>query len=407
MQIKKQKKWRVLSGNFLEFYEFTLFSALIPIIAPLLFASKELIQSYTSGYLFLLIAFLARPIGAVFFGYIGDQYGRKKALLWTILMMSVATFGLGLLPEKNPTIIVYFLLAVLRLLQGFSAGGEYFGAGLLIVENHSRKETYFNGSLLTAFGLLGASTASFAAASLVLMEKAIEYWRLLFIIGGLVGFILFFFRVTLQETHQPVRNSQTWKTLFLNYKRPLFFTIIIGGLMNVPFQMITSFINTYFIAIGAYSKPTLMITNACIILFCAFVTVCFGNLSKKRNPLFMMLTASGGMALLGVPLYWLLETKNFYAFVGAEMILIMLSQLFVAPAFGVLTQIYPVELRYRGMAIGVSTGLALFGGGAPYISVFLITQTGISWMPGVYLTILAAITYICVLNIGLRYKLKI
>ena len=117
---KIKSNFSVLFGNFLEFYNFTLFAVLLPIIAPVLFPSENILNSFTSGYIFLAIGFFARPAGTVIFGYISDLYSRKISLIITILTMSCATFGIGLLPGSIVGGFSFVILASFRFLQGLS-----------------------------------------------------------------------------------------------------------------------------------------------------------------------------------------------------------------------------------------------------------------------------------------------
>lgn len=395
----------ILLGNFLEFYDFTLFAALLPVIAPLFFPSKEIVDSFISGYIFLGIAFLARPLGALFFGYIGDYYSRKKALILAILMMSIATLGIGILPVYR-TIGTYSLafLALCRMLQGLSAGGEYSGAGLTLTENVQKENPFLKGALLTASGLLGAFVASIVSALTSMNFLPKESWRILFLIGGCIGFITLWFRLSMEDTgsRQKLRGNPVISGLSLirQYKFPFFCSISFGALMNIPFYLITGFINTYFVATGVYARTTLMFINAFVVLFFAIVTLLFGLMSTRIKALKMMFYASLGMSLFAWPFFFLVNTGSLFSFILAELTLVLLSQMFVAPAFTVMTTLFPYAIRYRGIAIGASLGMAFLGGSTPYISAHLIRYTGFAWSPAVYLCLISSVTCVFVMMIG-------
>ncbi len=400
-----RKDFPILLGNFLEFYDFTLFAALLPIIAPILFPSKEMVDSFISGYVFLAIGFLARPMGAILFGYIGDHYSRKTALILAILLMSLATFGIGILPTYN-AIGVYALviLALCRILQGLSAGGEYSGAGLTLTENAYKDSPFLKGAILTASGLLGAFVASTVSAMTSMAFFPKESWRILFLMGGCIGLVTLWFRLSMKET-RPVQHTTTphtvpWSSLLKKYKVPFLCSISFGALMNVPFYLITGFINTYFVATGTYARTTLMLMNAFVVLFCAIVTVLFGLLSKRRDPLKMMFYASLGMSLFSFPFFFLVHTSSFICFIAAELVLILLSQMFVAPAFATMASLFPYAIRYRGVAIGASFGLAFLGGSTPYISAHLIRYTGLAWSPAFYLCLISTLACASVMMIS-------
>lgn len=409
------KKFAILLGNFLEFYDFTLFAYLLPIISPGFFPSKDLVDSLTIGYLFLAVGFFSRPLGAFILGYIGDHYGRKMAIIIAILLMSISTTAIGILPSSDHIgMCALFVLAFCRILQGISAGGEYSGAGLLLVENTKKQDQFINGAILTSSGLCGAFVAALVSAVVNTAFFPKESWRILFFIGGIIGFITLWFRVCLKE-ESPVKNNADLvgiASVFKHHGRALLCTIIFGALMNVPFQMVTGFINTYFTATGLYNKTSLMLVNAFVILFCAIVTIGFGLLSRRLNPIKMMTYASLGMALFSVPFFILIQLKSLFIFIVSEILLILLSQLFVAPAFAVMSDLFPYNVRYRGIAIGNCLGLAFLGGLTPYISSNLIKITGISWSPGFYLLIISTLGFCAVIlsqklsNNNLDSKLK-
>ncbi len=397
-----RKDFPILLGNFLEFYDFTLFAALLPIISPILFPSKEIIDSFISGYLFLGIAFLARPLGATFFGYIGDHYSRKTALILSILMMSLATCGIGLLPTYN-SIGNYALvfLALCRLLQGLSAGGEYSGAALTLTEGVHKNILFSRGAILSASGVFGAFVALIVSAMISLSFFPKESWRMLFLMGGCIGLTALWFRLSMVDT-RPAQNATTakaipWLSLLKAYKVPFLCSISFGALMNVPFYLIMGFINTYFVATGTYARTTLMLVNALVILLSAIMLVLFGLLSRRVDPLKMMFYASLGMMLFSFPFFFLVNTGSLVYFIVAQLIFILLAQMFAAPAFGVMAFLFPYAIRYRGVAIGESIALAFLGGSTPYISAHLIRYTGLAWSPAFYLCLVSISGFIAVM----------
>lgn len=403
------KYWALLLGNFLEFYDFTLFAMLLPIIAPLLFPTQEIRDAFISGYIFLAIGFLARPLGAVLFGYIGDRYSRRKALIVSILMMSMAMIGIGVLPNYE-TIGAYslVLLVLCRILQGLSAGGEYSGAGLLMIENSRKENRFLHGSILTSSGLLGAFTAALIASVVSLNFFPKESWRILFLMGGGVGLVTLWLRLATAEELSVLARSKreslnhiSWSALLKEYRVPFLCTIGLSALMNVPFYLVTGFINTYFIATGAYAKTTLMFITAFVILFCAILIVGFGFLSKRFHPQKMMLAASFGITLFSFPFFLLVESNSFPFFIFAELTIILLAMAFAAPATATMTQLFPYAIRYRGVAVGDCIGLAFLGGSTPYISANLVKYTGLSWSPAFYLCLIGFMGFISV-NIAMK-----
>jgi MHS family proline/betaine transporter-like MFS transporter len=323
--------------------------------------------------------------------------------------MSISTFGISFLPvNSSGGIYIYLILACLRIIQGLSAGGEYSGAGLLLIEGERPQAQILNGAILTSTALLGAFAASMAAAIITFPIFPAYSWRVLFFFGGLIGFLTLWLRISIDElkdeAEENKKTKHSWALIFTKHKTALLYTIVCGAMMNVPFQMVSGFINTYFVAIGEYSKTSLMFINAMVVLFCAIVTISLGFFLRRFNPLKVMIFASGSMALFAFPFFMLIEAQSLYLFITAELVLILLSQIFVAPAFMVIAKLFPYELRYRGVAIGNCLGLAFLGGSTPYISSFLISATNISWAPASYLFLISFITFNS--SWAIRQKLK-
>ena len=149
-------------GNMLEFYSFTLFSLFLPTLLPLFFPSTDYFASLLSGYLVLAVGFFAYPLGSLLFGYIGDQYGRKIALIISISLMAITTYLIGVLPTyEQAGFFSPLALSCCRIIQGVCAGGEAIRAGVLVVEHANKgSNTCFLGSIPAAFGTMGALQAS-------------------------------------------------------------------------------------------------------------------------------------------------------------------------------------------------------------------------------------------------------
>ncbi|HEY2828461.1 MAG TPA: MFS transporter, partial [Pirellulales bacterium] len=122
-------------GNVMEWYDFALFGFMAPILSPLFFPSQDRFAGLLATYGVFAIGFLMRPLGGIFFGHIGDRLGRKKALLWSILLMALPTTLLGLLPTYAQVgLLAPLLLTLIRMLQGLSVGGEYVGSTTFLGE---------------------------------------------------------------------------------------------------------------------------------------------------------------------------------------------------------------------------------------------------------------------------------
>jgi MHS family proline/betaine transporter-like MFS transporter len=395
------RKYATLAGNVLEIYNFALFTFLLPTISVQLFPAHSTIAAFTFSYIILSLGSWARLLGAILFGYLGDYCSREKALIISVLMMSFASIGIGLLPSA--TIIGIYapiFLGVLRMLQGLSAGGEYSGAGLLLTEN--KKETAFWGSaILLASGLGGSFLASLMVAIISLEWFPTTSWRVLFLLGGIGLFVLGLY-LTLykpQTNKSKLHFPLPWSTLYTRYKFSFFCTISFSA-MGAFLSFINGFMNTYLIATDKYAKTPLMFLNAFLVLICVGVNILCGALTKRFNPLKLMLCANLGIVFFIGIFFLLVSRQSFLPFVLAELILSILTGLFLAPSFAVKAQLFPYEIRYRGVALGTCIGSAI-AWTTPYVSARLIQYTGFSWAPVFFLSaisILGLVTMVLVIT---------
>jgi len=179
-------------GNVLEWYDFALYGYLATIFAGQFFPSEDPLTSLIGAYAVFAIGFLARPLGGVIYGHIGDRFGRRRLLTLSVVLMGVPTFLLGLLPTyASVGILAPILLVALRFIQGISTGGEFVGSIVFLVEHAPQKRRAFFGSLanLGALigGLLGAGVAWLMTALLPSAELYDWGWRLPFLSGIIVA----------------------------------------------------------------------------------------------------------------------------------------------------------------------------------------------------------------------------
>lgn len=221
-------------GTILEWYDFSLFAFFTPVIAPLYFPHENKLTALMLTYAIFAIGFLVRPLGAIFFGHLGDRIGRKKTLVLSILMMSVATCCIGLLPTYAQIgLAAPILLIILRIFQGLSVGGESTGAVLFVVESYSHKHLGLISATLWSMTGIGMLLGS-SIGTLTLQFPHHEFiWRIPFLLGIFTGIIGYFLRQRLPESFlfQQAENHQKLVRFPLliaitTYRKELF--IIIG-----------------------------------------------------------------------------------------------------------------------------------------------------------------------------------
>ncbi|MBY0273563.1 MAG: MFS transporter [Alphaproteobacteria bacterium] len=389
-------------GNLLEMYSFSLFAMLLPTLTPLFFPLSDPFAALFLAYSVFSVGFLAYPLGALLFGYMGDRYGRRFALSLSLLGMALGTFCIGLLPSYATLgIISPFLLACFRFIQGICAGGECMGSGIFLIESTSAKNSGFFGSLVAASGTFGALYASIVSVIFVSSIMPSWAWRIPFIVSIFIGGVGLYLRSTLEESSSfknsfSKTNYSPIKEVFRHHFIPLLCAVGIGALGTVPFYLTIGFLNSYLVFLNIITIQHSESLNFILLLFCVLTMPFVGYLADKVGHVKIMVLSALLSLMYAYPFFCIVYTDSFFTIVFAELLFLALSQLFVAPLNAFMSQLFPVRARYTGAAFGYCMGMALFGGTAPYISLSLINWLGTTRAPFLYVMFICLIGLISV-----------
>ena len=396
-------------GNAVEWFDYGIYAYGVTYISAALFPG-DMEDAVLFALATFAISFLVRPLGGLFWGPLGDRIGRKSVLAMTILLMAGATFAVGLIPSYAsigfwaPT-----LLIILRMLQGFSTGGEYGGAATFMAEYAPDDRRGFYGSFLE-FGTLAGF--SFGAAlmlgySLHLGDQAMHEWgwRIPFLIAGPIGLIGMYVRSKMEDTpifREEMESAERREPpgiaiLLRDHWRPL---LVVGGLvvaLNVVNYSLLSYMPTYLQRrIGLSNEEALLVPIIGMVFMMLFLPFA-GALSDRVGRRAMWRWSLVGLLLAVVPLYMLIGT----GFAGALIGFMALGLLYVpqlATISATFPAMFPTAVRFAGFAIAYNVSTSLFGGTAPMIGSGLITLTGDPLMPAYYMMLaclvgLAALRY--------------
>ncbi|MDQ0211597.1 MFS transporter [Arthrobacter bambusae] len=377
-------------GSALEYYDFFIFgSAAALIFGKLFFApgpSAMLLSFATVG-----VAYVARPLGAVICGHLGDKFGRKKVLLLTLLLMGTSTFLVGCLPTYNEVgMAAPILIVVLRLVQGLSAGGESPGSSSLTLEHApDRKRGFYTSWTMSGimFGIVLSTLVFIPVASMPESQLFDWGWRIPFLASAIVTIIAFVLRRLLEEPpvfEEVKENAEVVKIPLVTLFRHHWVTVIRITAMSL-FTIINTILNvfalSYATSVVGVDKGIMLTVIAVANLTAVAMGPLAGILSDRigRKPVFL-----SGLVLQIVMVY------VFFAALSASNIpLIFLTGiLLIGVAYTGANSIYPayfpeqfpVKVRYSGMAISLMFGL-LLAGFAPVISELLIGGDKANWVP--------------------------
>jgi len=378
----------------LEWYDFAVYAFLATVLARKFFPNGDELSALLATFAVFGVGFVVRPLGGIIIGRLGDRRGRKIALSTTIVLMASGTVMIGLLPSYQALGVgASALLVAARLVQGFSAGGEWGSSTAFIVEWAPPQRRGLFGSLQQASVAVGFLLGSLTAASLStwLTPAAFEAWgwRLPFLFGGLLGPVGLYMRRNIEETppfkaaiqqdakHGVASGPRGWRLA----ARAFGFTV----LWTIAYYIFLSYMPTFLQKHAGLDRTQALWSNTAALLVLVVAVPAAGALSDRigRKPL--LLASCAAFVLLPYPLFAaLLSTPTLATVMGVQVLFALAIALFSGPGPAAIAEIFPTRMRSTWMSIGYSLAAALFGGFAPYVATWLIASTGSPLAPICY-----------------------
>lgn len=385
-------------GNALEFYDFTICGVFISTLSRIYFPSIDPTLSLFASFFAFSAAFWTRPFGAYVFGYIGDCFGRKKALTLSVTLMGLPTFFIGILPGYEVLGIAAPLILILcRMVQGLCTGGEYNGAAIFALEHAEGRQPGFVSGFISASCVLGAITATIAGFLVSLSFMPSWAWRVPFLFGAVVSVVGYYVRRACSESPEYVGLKESTKnqpilTVFRESKVPFLVNIVAGGMNGVLSYTLFAFLNVYLSRyVQIPIEKSLFLNIFGLIAFMAFCPV-FGSLSDKLTPRRSILLSLGLVFCLSFLSFTLLQSPQFYSLILGQILLGALVASFVGPSHAFMQTLFPAKTRYTGVAISFCIGMAITGGSTPMLLTYLIDASQNLYVPAFLLMGYAAFT---------------
>ena len=399
-------------GNATEWFDYGIYAYGVTYISAAIFPGDT--ESATLlALMTFAVSFLVRPLGGLVWGPLGDRIGRRSVLAITILMMSGATLCVGLVPSYAAIgFWAPVLMVLLRMIQGFSTGGEYGGAATFMAEYAPCRRRGFFGSFLEFGTLAGFSLGALLMLgfSLVLSDDQMSTWgwRLPFLVAAPLGLVGVYLRSRLEDTpifreleesgEKEERTATQFKDLIAGYWGPI---LRLGGVvvaLNVVNYTLLSYMPTYLEqSIGLSSSMSLVVPIIGMLAMMAFLPLA-GGLSDRvgRKPLWWFSLV--GLFVAGVPMFMLMGTNVTGAIIGFAVLgLLYVPQL--ATISATFPAMFPTHVRYAGFAIAYNVSTSLFGGTAPAINEWLVGKTGDNLVPAYYMMAACVIGAIALIKV--------
>jgi MHS family proline/betaine transporter-like MFS transporter len=383
------------AGTFVEYFDLVSFGALASVMSDVFFPSSDKTVGLLSAFAVFALAYLARPLGGIIWGPIGDRIGRKRTLAMIIIVMTVATVLSGLLPGyQSVGLWAPFLLVTLRFIQGLSAGGEIPGAAIFIGEfsnNYNRAyRTSFLALSLTVAQILALMLAALLTSVLSPEEMKSWGWRIPFLLALPIGSVGLYIRSKLEETpifehieqigaksRSPLKAITSNRAGWNMIGRATLFSLPV----QVPGFILLTFMPTYLTRSAGFSseQSLIMVTIASLVLL--IIQPIGGWLSDRYGRRFMLFTVSALTLLISYPAFAFIQAGG--------CVLPGLGLIFIAIVHGLGTgtqlapvlESFPTKIRYTGFALSLGLIVALLAGNTAYVAQWLIATTGNLYSP--------------------------
>ncbi|WP_418381633.1 MFS transporter, partial [Adlercreutzia sp.] len=389
-------------GNFIEWFDYATYTYFAITIGAVFFPESG-VNSTLMAFAVFALSFIFRPLGAVFWGNMGDKKGRKWSLSISIFLMSGAAFLIGCLPSFAAIGIASpVLLLVLRSVQGFSAAGEYSGAAVFLAEYAPADKRGRYCSLVpasTATGLFVGSTVALVLKSVLPEAALIEWgWRIPFLMAGPLGYIAHFIRTRLEDSpafhemeHEKKEVDRPSRLVFKKYRRRLLSSIAATMVNSVGFYLVLTYLPTYLTSYTTMGASEAQLATDIALVTYIFIIFGAGRLSDRVGRRRMLLGACATFIVLSIPCFLMLGTASLPIVIVAELIMCVTLSLNDANIACYQAEMFPTEVRYTGAALGSNIAYVVFGGTASFVATALIDATGNGLMPAFYMMAISAV----------------
>lgn len=396
---------RGIVGNVMEWYDFSLYGYMVPIISMLFFPGDDPLLSILSAFAVFAVGFFMRPLGGLLFGHLGDVRGRKITLYLSLVMMGTSTTLMGLLPvHATVGILAPVLLVLLRVLQGISVGGEFSSSVTYLVEQAPQEHRGFFGSManIGSMGgmLLGALVAT---GAITLLPDTMLYdwgWRPPFLLSGVLAVIGIRSTTKLPETHMYLREKRhehvlPLRSTFREGKREMLagilFSMGYAVLFYIPLVYMPTYLNSVLGMKNDLSLQVTVVVTILLIILLPLMAMLSDHFIRRRT---MLLIAFGAALLLTIPLFLSIQGLDVTTILLAELLFAVIIGVPLAIAPSTFVEMFPTEYRLTAYSVIYNVGLGIFGGSAPLISTWLIEVTGDVLAPAYYLCVMLAISIV-------------
>lgn len=400
------------SGNVLEWFDFTVYGFLAPIIGKAFFPADDPVASTLSAFAALAAGYLARPLGSVIFGHVGDRIGRKTALIVSVVMMGVASLAIAVLPTYQTIgLAAPAILVLIRIIQGFAVSGEYTSSGVLVVELAPPGRQHTAGSTIAFAMMIGCMIGSGvpAGVSAVLTEAQMADWgwRIPFAFGALVALTSLVLRLGLMESlpdpDEDVKELPVI-TVFRDHWRAVCRILILLAPIMILYFVIFVYASSFLTAQMHDPSSTLLEFSTANLLVAALLVPPIGWIADKVGSRPVFFVGAVLMIVTAIPFWSMMQSENLDVVFWGQMGFSAINSAGWALSVSTLATMLPAAVRCSGVSVAYNTGAAVFGGCTPLILTYLFTRTGDDFLPAYYVLITAILSLVVIIGMPSRER---
>ncbi|WP_341317893.1 MFS transporter [Paraburkholderia sp. IMGN_8] len=389
-------------GGALEFYDFVVYGVFAQFIGAAFFSMLDPMMSLVMSFAVFAIGYLSRPVGGAVLSWFGDRYGRRRVFIVSVIVVSLSTIGMGLVPTYSSWgLAATFTMIGLRLIQGFCLGGELPGSITYVVETVPRRAGYVCGIVFFCVNsgvLLAASMNLFVHSALAPSQVPIYGWRIAFVFGGLVGLLGFWLRRKLEETPEfaemkHLASKHPFAELWREHWRAVVLGIATTAATAGYNGLLFAHMPAYLDKVLRYDPHTVAVAQNVALATASLGILIVGYIGDSMPRRYLMRAGALVLVVLSMPFYATLVAH------GMDLIVLMLlgglgAALINGTFACIIADMFPTRVRFSGIAITFNLSFTIFSGTAPLIGTWLIGKTGSSAAPAYFMIACAALTFV-------------
>lgn len=385
-----------LVGNTIDHFDTALYGFFAPIIAPLIFPDGSFVTALIKTYGLMSLSVVTRPAGAWFFGKWGTRFGTKLTLSWSLSGLGLVTLAMGLLPTYDDVgEIAPFILAILRLAQGFFGAGESTIAPFFVLQWGEKKRRGFIDSIYGSTTVLGELLASFAALLVYSSTNSDLLWRLPFLLGASAALVSVYLRVRMNDYDEIVKPTPfDFLPTIRRMHMPFIKVIAVSGMSYITYALPFVFFNGFIPEITNITYSEMMAWNTGLLALDMILAPAFGWVSDRVSHGRFMALMALLLTTVALPLFMTLEGAGLMWITCVRMTVALIGLGFCAPLHAWFMTQFPGSERYLLTGLAYAIGSQLFGRSTPAICFMLWTSTGLIWAPALYVMLVSGLALV-------------